>query len=181
MIINPWYIGLNINNIPRLSSSLRNTTIVMIIDSLYIGISIKNKPMIASSNQYSFILMILCPWYNRLSIYNKPRSVPLTSTFMKKWWFIFHDTSVLAIAIRQGQLLQAIDTTMVMIIDSQYIGLSTNNKPMTASSNQYSFILMILCPWYNRLSIYNKPRSAPLTSTFMKNDGFYFMIHLDRQ
>ena len=140
MIINPWYIGLNINNIPRLSSSLRNTTIVMIIDSLYIGISIKNKPMIASSNQYSFILMILCPWYNRLSIYNKPRSVPLTSTFMKKWWFIFHDTSVLAIAIRQGQLLQAIDTTMVMIIDSQYIGLSISKKQWLHHRNNI--------PWY---------------------------------
>ena len=150
----------------------------MIIDSLYIGISIKNKPMIASSNQYSFILMILCPWYNRLSIYNKPRSVPLTSTFMKKWWFIFHHTSVLAIAIRQGQLLQAIDTTMVMIIDSQYIGLSTNNKPMTASSNQYSLILKILNPGSIGLAIYNKPRSAPLIPKFRNNDGSYFMMHL---
>ena len=150
----------------------------MIIVSLYIRISIKNKPMIASSNQYSFILMILCPWYNRLSIYNKPRSTPLTSTFMKKWWFIFHDTSVLAKAIRQGQLLHAIDKTMVMIIDSQYIGLSTNNKPMAASSNQYSFILMITNPWYIGLNINITPRSAPLIPKCMNNDGSYFMIHL---
>ena len=180
MIINPWYIGLNINNIPRLSSSLRNTTIVMIIDSLYIGISIKNKPMIASSNQYSFILMILCPWYNRLSIYNKPRSVPLTSTFMKKWWFIFHDTSVLAIAIRQGQLLQAIDTTMVMIIDSQYIRLSTNNKPMTASSNQYSFILMITNPWYIGQNINITPRSSSSRHKYHNIDDYWFIIHWDK-
>ena len=152
----------------------------MIIDSLYIGISIKNKPMIASSNQYSFILMILCPWYNRLSICNKPRSAPLTSTFMKKWWFIFHDTSVLAIAIRQGQLLHAIDTTMVMIIDSQYIGLSTNNKPMTASSNKYSFILMITNPWYIGLNINITPRSSSSRHKYHNIDDYWFIIHWDK-
>ena len=152
----------------------------MIIDSLYIGISIKNKPMIASSNQYSFVLMILCPWYNRLSIYNKPRSTPLTSTFMKKWWFIFHDTSVLAKAIRQGQLLHAIDKTMVMIIDSQYIGLSTNIKPMAASSNQYSYILMITNPWYIGLNINIKPRSSSSRHKYNNIDDYWFIIHWDK-